>query len=209
MTKTAAAKTAAAKTAARAIDRGKTAGDCLPPVPAPGLWSRSGPAAKDPHVNPVSHTAGEHGCQVRDRFRKRRGDHPGRRSRELGSGKTVFVKGMAKGLCVPDWDLVCSPTFTITSRYRGRLELLHVDAWRLRGESDIADLGFEEWVSERGVTAVEWAGRVRGLLPGGRLEVVFEHVDTGTRRITFNGVGSSGFRLVEEVKKNVSTGVRG
>jgi tRNA threonylcarbamoyladenosine biosynthesis protein TsaE len=74
---------------------------------------------------------------------------------DLGAGKTQFVKGLAKGLEVPDWEYVISPTFTILTTYTGRCGLCHVDLYRLESVG-AEDLGIEEYLDE-GVVAVEWA----------------------------------------------------
>jgi len=108
---------------------------------------------------------------------------------DLGAGKTEFVKGIAEGIAVPDPDLVCSPTFVIASTYQGRLALRHVDAFRLRGPEDLEALGFEEWILEGGVTALEWADRAEVLLPDDRLTVRLEHRGEDLRRITFSARG--------------------
>ncbi|MGA3173491.1 MAG: tRNA (adenosine(37)-N6)-threonylcarbamoyltransferase complex ATPase subunit type 1 TsaE [Syntrophorhabdales bacterium] len=76
---------------------------------------------------------------------------------ELGAGKTQLVKGLAKGMGVPDWQYVLSPSFTLMSTYEGRLVLCHVDLYRLEGP-DADDLGIEDFL-EGGVVAVEWAER--------------------------------------------------
>ena len=74
---------------------------------------------------------------------------------ELGSGKTQFVKGLAKGLDVPDWEHVLSPSFTLLNAYAGRLGLCHVDLYRLESV-DVNELGIEEHLDDA-VVAVEWA----------------------------------------------------
>jgi tRNA threonylcarbamoyladenosine biosynthesis protein TsaE len=74
---------------------------------------------------------------------------------ELGAGKTQFVKGLAKGLGVPDWEYVVSPSYTLLNTYEGRCSLCHIDLYRLEGV-DAEDLGIEEYLDE-GVVAVEWA----------------------------------------------------
>ena len=74
---------------------------------------------------------------------------------ELGAGKTQFVKGLAKGLGVPDWEYVVSPTFTLLTTYAGTCSLCHADLYRLES-ADAEDLGMEECLDE-GVVAVEWA----------------------------------------------------
>ena len=71
---------------------------------------------------------------------------------DLGAGKTTFTQGLAKGLGITR--VITSPTFTIMKMYRGRVPLVHIDAYRLEGVSQ--DLGFEEYLEEPdGVTVVD------------------------------------------------------
>jgi len=76
---------------------------------------------------------------------------------DLGAGKTQFVKGMARGLGVPDWEYVVSPSFTIMNVYEGNLMLCHVDLYRLEG-GDLSGLDIEGFL-DGGIVAVEWAER--------------------------------------------------
>jgi len=94
------------------------------------------------------------------------GAHMGRSARkgdlfllygELGAGKTQLVKGLAKGMGVEDWQYVLSPSFTLVNLYEGRIDLAHVDLYRLEGD-DVDGLGLEEFL-DAGVVAVEWAER--------------------------------------------------
>ncbi len=78
---------------------------------------------------------------------------------ELGAGKTVFVQGLASGLGVEEVDSVCSPSFTLVNLYRGRVDLIHVDLYRLEDPDQVADLGLEDYLAT-GVMAVEWAERL-------------------------------------------------
>jgi tRNA threonylcarbamoyladenosine biosynthesis protein TsaE len=78
-------------------------------------------------------------------------------SGELGAGKTQFVKGLAKGLDVPDWEHVVSPSFTLLNAYAGKIDLCHVDLYRLEG-ADVAELGIDEYL-DTAVVAVEWADK--------------------------------------------------
>jgi tRNA threonylcarbamoyladenosine biosynthesis protein TsaE len=78
---------------------------------------------------------------------------------DLGAGKTQLVKGMARGMGIPDWEYVVSPSFTIMNVYEGRMTLCHVDLYRLE-EGDLSDLNMEEFLAE-GIVAVEWAQRSR------------------------------------------------
>jgi tRNA threonylcarbamoyladenosine biosynthesis protein TsaE len=76
-------------------------------------------------------------------------------SGELGAGKTQFAKGLAKGLDVPDWEHVVSPSFTLLNTYTGRCGFCHADLYRLEGV-DAMELGIEEYLDDS-VVAVEWA----------------------------------------------------
>lgn len=76
---------------------------------------------------------------------------------DLGAGKTQLVKGIARGLGVPDWEYVVSPTFTLMNVYDGNMTLCHVDLYRLES-GDIPDLNMEEFLVD-GIVVVEWAER--------------------------------------------------
>jgi tRNA threonylcarbamoyladenosine biosynthesis protein TsaE len=78
---------------------------------------------------------------------------------ELGAGKTVFAKGLAAGLGAKDVHQVCSPTFTLMNVYQARVPVYHFDLYRLSKESDIRDLGFEDYIGA-GVVIVEWAEKM-------------------------------------------------
>jgi tRNA threonylcarbamoyladenosine biosynthesis protein TsaE len=77
---------------------------------------------------------------------------------ELGAGKTTFVRGLARGLGSSDG--VQSPTFQLVRVYAGRLQLAHVDLYRLEAGADLADLGLDDLL-DQGVVAVEWGDRLR------------------------------------------------
>jgi len=76
---------------------------------------------------------------------------------ELGVGKTTFVRGLARGLGATA--TVQSPTFTLVRVYPGRVQLAHVDLYRLEKSAELADLGLDELL-EAGVVAVEWGDRL-------------------------------------------------
>jgi tRNA threonylcarbamoyladenosine biosynthesis protein TsaE len=84
---------------------------------------------------------------------------------DLGSGKTTMVKGIALGLKVKQNDAVSSPTFVLIKEYRGRIPLYHFDLYRLDKIKDIAYLGVEEYLFNDGVCVIEWAEKMKMLLP--------------------------------------------
>src|SRR3989344_5899499 len=93
---------------------------------------------------------------------------------DLGSGKTLFVQGLALGLKIARPGEVRSPTFSLIHEYRGRLPLCHADLYRLKS-AETLHLGLEEyWGTGRWVTAVEWADRAQKFLPKTSLRVKFE-----------------------------------
>lgn len=109
-------------------------------------------------------------------------------SGELGSGKTVFVKGLASGLGVKDVSLVCSPSFTLVNVYEGKFPLFHIDLYRLEEPDEITDLGLEDYLGQ-GVVAVEWAERLPGELSGCRtIRVVIKVEDQDRRKILIRGL---------------------
>jgi len=109
-------------------------------------------------------------------------------SGELGTGKTAFVRGLARGLGI-DPDEVTSPTFVLLTSHPGRLVLHHADLYRLRGDGDDRELGLEELPGPRGVLAVEWAERL-SLVPWPRpVRVSLEHAGEDARTIRIEGAG--------------------
>lgn len=98
---------------------------------------------------------------------------------ELGSGKTQFVKGLGYALGIVE---IISPSFTIVRQYEGKLTLTHIDLYRIEDPLD-GSLILEEYISEEGITAIEWADRAMDYIPEGAYLVHFEFVNTSSRRI--------------------------
>ena len=103
---------------------------------------------------------------------------------DLGSGKTVLTKGIAKGLGVKNAQYVNSPTFVIIKQYKGKIPLYHFDLYRLDHPGALDSENFEEYFYGHGVTVVEWAEKVSGLLPKRRWEVTLKVVGENKRRIS-------------------------
>jgi len=82
---------------------------------------------------------------------------------DLGAGKTVLVKGIARGLGIEDEPV--SPTFVIMNAYDGAIPLYHFDLYRVSGADELMGIGADEFLFGKGVSAVEWAERVDDILP--------------------------------------------
>jgi tRNA threonylcarbamoyladenosine biosynthesis protein TsaE len=109
---------------------------------------------------------------------------------ELGAGKTTLVQGIARGLGVTEQ--VVSPTFTLVREYHGRLEVAHVDVYRLERIQDVMDLGLEEMGDGEAVLLVEWGDAVEEVLPADHLTIELTGgEDDETRRLVFSPGGGT------------------
>jgi tRNA threonylcarbamoyladenosine biosynthesis protein TsaE len=109
-------------------------------------------------------------------------------SGELGSGKTCFTGGIARGLGVGNDYQITSPTFTLINEYPAKLALYHFDVYRLGSYADLDDLGYEEYFSGNGVVVIEWAEKIAQIVPPEAIFINFEYIDENKRRITFKGL---------------------
>lgn len=101
---------------------------------------------------------------------------------DLGSGKTEFVKGLAAGL--NSSVQVTSPTFTLIHEYlNGRIELYHMDLYRLTSEDELDEIGFDDYLSRPGICAIEWANRFSQRIPETAIWVTFSITESNERLI--------------------------
>lgn len=123
---------------------------------------------------------------------------------DLGTGKTTFVQGLAKGLGISNAHPVNSPSFVLMREYdKGRLPLYHFDAHRLSTSGDLLrleqEVGVEEYLYGKGVSVLEWADRLRALLPAEYLRIEFRHLAENERALVFHPLGKRYESLVRHL----------
>jgi tRNA threonylcarbamoyladenosine biosynthesis protein TsaE len=107
----------------------------------------------------------------------------------LGSGKTTFAQGLARGLDVPPDRHVASPTFALVNEHPGRVPFVHADFYRVERSEELAELGLEE-AYDRATAALEWADRFPQIVPADHLEVTFVALlPDGGRRLELRATG--------------------
>ena len=114
---------------------------------------------------------------------------------DLGSGKTIFTKGIATALGIKE--NITSPTFTIVKEYDGELPLYHMDVYRLDGNTD--GVGIEEYFNKGGVVVIEWANTIKDILPEERLEIKIKSLDENKRMLIITPYGKKYEELCEAV----------
>jgi len=124
-------------------------------------------------------------------------------SGELGSGKTAFVQGLAKGLDVSEKYYITSPTFTLINEYPGRHRLFHVDLYRIEHISELDDIGLDEVLHQNAVIAIEWADKLSGDTLSDHLSLQFKLTGEESRQIDIFAYGHQAGNLLKAVKKRV------
>jgi len=121
---------------------------------------------------------------------------------QLGSGKTVLVKGMASGLGIST-EKIISPTFVLVRSYSdSRLPFYHFDLYRLGSLKDILDLGYEEYLYGAGVSVIEWADRLKKLLPKEHLAIKLSIKGNDKRLLEFSAKGRHYEELLRSLRKD-------
>lgn len=124
---------------------------------------------------------------------------------DLGTGKTVFVRGLAAG--IDSSDQVQSPSFTINRVYRGRddISIFHYDFHRLDEPGLLKETLAETVEDPKVVIVVEWSDIVREVLPKERLQITFDTTGDEVRRLTFKAYGKTHKKLLSSLTDNRQT----
>ncbi len=100
---------------------------------------------------------------------------------ELASGKTTFIKGILKGL---NFDKpVTSPTFTLVNEYDAKFPVIHIDCYREDEQERWIKLGMNDYMDEENVVIIEWADKMKSLLPVNTIQIQFSHKSIYSREI--------------------------
>jgi tRNA threonylcarbamoyladenosine biosynthesis protein TsaE len=108
---------------------------------------------------------------------------------DLGTGKTVFVKGLAKAIGIDEY--ITSPTFTIVNEYDSEIPLYHFDVYRINSPDEMYEIGFEEYIDNKGIVVIEWADIISEIIPEENVHVLIskfdKNYDLREIEISFNG----------------------
>jgi len=122
---------------------------------------------------------------------------------ELGSGKTVLTKGIASSLGIKK-SKVISPSFVLLRQYsRARIPLYHFDLYRLKTIEDILALGYEEYFYDEGITVIEWADRLKCLLPKEYLKIKLCVKPDSQRLLELSASGKRYKELLDKIHENL------
>ena len=127
---------------------------------------------------------------------------------ELGTGKTLFVRGLTEGLEVSRETWIRSPTFTLVNEYQGRLPIYHIDLYRIERTGELEELNLREYLYSNGVSLIEWfeyfpAGEVED-----HLEVELAYREGSKRQLTFLPHGARYEDLVKALQQQLSINER-
>lgn len=104
-------------------------------------------------------------------------------SGDLGAGKTLFTRGIAEGIQPGLSSEVVSPSFTLVNLYQARLDIIHVDLYRLDSD-EIYTIGLEDLMDTTRIVVVEWAERARDFFTGDVVEITLDYLGENARKIT-------------------------
>jgi len=118
---------------------------------------------------------------------------------DLGSGKTRWVQGVCQGLGVTD--PVISPTFTLINEYQGRWAVYHIDLYRLTDVIETMTFGLDDYLYGSGICLIEWADRVKELLPPDHLTIELYYLEETKRRVVLRPQGQRFINVLETFKE--------
>jgi tRNA threonylcarbamoyladenosine biosynthesis protein TsaE len=127
---------------------------------------------------------------------------------ELGSGKTAFVQGLARGLDVSERYYITSPTFTLINEYPGRHRLFHVDLYRIEHNPELEEIGLDEVLNQDAVIAIEWADKLPGDTLSDHLALQFKLTGDESRQIDIFAYGQPAGNLLKVVEKKVQADLK-
>jgi tRNA threonylcarbamoyladenosine biosynthesis protein TsaE len=117
---------------------------------------------------------------------------------DLGAGKTCLTQGIARGLGSQEYAL--SPTFVLMRELKGRMQLYHIDLYRLDNIEEISDLGLEDYLYGRGVCVIEWAEKGLNVLPAEHLLIKIDYLSDTERSFEFVPHGKRYEKLLDQLK---------
>jgi len=117
----------------------------------------------------------------------------------LGAGKTCLTQGIAVGLGIEDY--VMSPSFVLLRELKGRLDLYHIDLYRLDDIAETADLGLDDYLYGDGIVVVEWAEKALNLMPKEHLLVKIDYLAEKERHFFFQASDKRYTKMIDYIKK--------
>lgn len=122
---------------------------------------------------------------------------------ELGSGKTILAKGIALGLGIKGIS-VSSPSFILMRKHLGKFPFYHFDLYRLKTPQDILKLGYEEYLYNEAISVIEWADRLKYLMPDEFLKIELSIIKVNSQRLLkFTARGRRYKELLEKIHEDI------
>ena len=122
---------------------------------------------------------------------------------DLGAGKTVFVRGLAKG--INSKSLVKSPSYTIMNIYDGKLPLIHFDLYRLESAEEFYEIGADEYLGGENACAIEWHQNAKEALGNDYLEVIINDLGENVREIILKPKGLKHESWINGIKNDINS----
>ena len=126
-------------------------------------------------------------------------------SGELGSGKTVIVKGLAASLNI-NKKSITSPTYTLINEYSGKYSLYHMDLYRLEVKEELIDIGFEDYLYREGIIVIEWPEIACDIIPSDYLFLKLKILNKDERKIEIKARGAQSKKLKKGLENYVDSG---